>query len=60
MWDGHSCPSLLTLTFAAETSGQVSVNVKFKFQVKGDGQECPSHTKARLGRSTVTNQSQHL
>src|SRR5471032_29813 len=43
MWDGHSCPSLLTwpLLYLAVTG---ETKIKTNFNGNGDGQECPSHT----------------
>jgi tRNA-2-methylthio-N6-dimethylallyladenosine synthase len=54
MWDGHSCPSPLTLVLifegdwflgAGESNRENKIKIKIKIQikVKGDGQECPSH-----------------
>lgn len=40
MWGGHSCPPHLTLS-----------EFGFERQVKGDGQECPSHTMRLLNQS---------
>jgi hypothetical protein len=44
MWDGHSCPSPLTLVlvllvFSHKCWAQAQPHAK----VKSDGQECPSH-----------------
>jgi len=49
VWDGHSlrqaqgrlCPSLLTLVVSA---GESNLRTNTKIKIKGDGQECPSHS----------------
>jgi len=45
VWDGHSCPSLLTLVLKWQRIPNVdtNTNIKTKIKIKGDGQECPSH-----------------
>ena len=45
MWDGHSCPSPLTLVLKWQRIPNVDtkINIKTKIKIKGDGQECPSH-----------------
>jgi hypothetical protein len=55
MWDGHSCPSPLTLVLilegdwflgAGDSKRKIKndkIKIKTRIKVKGDGQECPSH-----------------
>jgi hypothetical protein len=46
VWDGHSCPSLLTLVLILLVSPffwNAWFWLQLQTKVNGDGQECPSH-----------------